>query len=359
MTINWQRRIVWSIRLGELVAFVGMYLFLYLIYCFTLTINESAYVNFTFGQLLKNYLVSQAIDYGLKFLYTIPLWYLYFRVIKHWSLFRKIFLHQFTSFLFVLCWIKSYYWVLEFLGRGHLRGTSQIWDVYIPALIYIIQFGFFHAYEYHLEVQRQREIEAQLRQANLKSELTAIKAQLNPHFLYNVFNTISASVPPEMEHTREMIALLADMFRYQLRASKEDTVLLSDEINFIEQYLSLERDRFGNRLRTSVVVEPGLEHMKIPPMILQPIVENAVKHGVSPKIEASEVNVRVSKQGLMLRFEVADTGVGVSQPELSELLGQGVGLSNTQLRLEKMFGTSLHLEPNVPQGLKVWFDVPC
>jgi two-component system, LytTR family, sensor kinase len=356
MRINWKREVIWGIRLGELAAFMGVYFFLYALYCLTLTINESAYVNISFDKLLQNYLISQSIDYGLKFLYTIPLWYLYFKVLKHWSLYHKIVLHQFTSFLFVLCWIKSFYFILEILGRGHLRGTSQIWDIYIPALIYIIQFGIFHAYEYHLEVQRQREREAQLRQATLQSELTAIKAQLNPHFLYNVFNTISASVPPEMEHTREMIAVLADMFRYQLRASVEDTVALGDELAFVEQYLSLEKDRFGSRLQTVLNVEPAILQEKIPPMLLQPLVENAVKHGISPKIEGGTVQLNIDKRGQALHVELSDTGVGLS--DYQAVLGKGIGLTNTQLRLEKMFGTQLHMRPNTPSGLIISFDIP-
>ncbi|MCU0325323.1 MAG: histidine kinase [Spirosomaceae bacterium] len=355
MKINWQKHIIWGIKLGELAAFLAVYLFLYLFYSLTLAINESAYVNLTFKQLFKNYLTSQAIDYTLKFILTIPLWYLYFIALKNWSLPKKLFLHNFTAFLFVLCWIKSYYLILESLGRGHLRGTSQIWDIYIPALIYIVQFGFFHAYQYHLEVKRQKALEAELRQANLESELSAIKAQLNPHFLYNVFNTISASVPPEMESTREMIAKLADMFRYQLKASKEDFVNIRDELTFTDKYLALEKDRFGSRLQTQIEVEDSLLEERIPPMILQPIVENAIKHGISPKIEGGTVSINIKKKDDFLCFEIIDTGAGL---DVSKEKGHGIGLTNTQLRLEKMFGEPLNLSPNIPSGLKVWFKIP-
>jgi sensor histidine kinase YesM len=356
MRINWQQKIIWGIKAGELGAFLGVYLFLYLFYTITLTINELAYEKIAFSELLFKYLVSQGIDYTLKLLLTLPLWYLYFRVLKHWSLSQKLILHNFTAFIFVLCWIKSFYFITEALGRGHLRGSSQIWDIYIPALIYIIQFGFFHAYEYHLQIKRQKEIEASLRQAALQSELTAIKAQLNPHFLYNVFNTISASVPPEMEHTREMIATLADMFRYQLRASKEDFVKLKDELTFVEKYLSLEKVRFGSHLTTHFSINEGIENLLVPPMILQPLVENAIKHGISPKIEGGELRVKIEQKVDTLRCEVSDTGVGSA--DYQHLFGKGIGLTNTQLRLEKMFGQRLHVEGNVPNGLKVWFEIP-
>lgn len=356
MQINWQRQIIWGIKLGELAAFLGIYFILYLLYSITLTINELAYVKLTFSQLLTNYLTSQAIDYSLKFLFTIPLWYLYFKTLRNWSLPKRLLLHIITIFLFVLCWMKSYYFIIEWLGRGHLRGSSQIWDIYIPSLIYIVQFGVFHAYQYYLEIQRQKEIEAQLRQAYLESELAAIKAQLNPHFLYNTFNAISASVPPEMEDTREMIAKLADLFRYQLKATKENFVKLESEIEFIENYLSLEKIRFGSRLQTKIEVSDELLTKMIPPMILQPIIENAVKYGISPKIEGGEILVKIQQIDQILKFEVSDTGIGSSN--FKDLIGKGVGLTNTQLRLEKMFRKRLFFEKNIPHGLKVWFEIP-
>lgn len=354
--INWNKTIIWRIRLGELLAVVGIYIVLYLLYCFTLTFNESAYVKIAFPELLKNYLISQFFDYSIKFILTIPIWYFYFRLIPHWSLATKVFLHFVTLVIFVVTWQKLFYATMEFLGRGHLRGSSQIWDIYIPALIYIIQFGFFHAYAYHVKFQEQKEIENSLRQATLESELSAIKAQLNPHFLYNVFNTISASVPPEMEATREMIAELADMFRYQLKASRVDYVRIKDELEFIEKYLALEKNRFGSRLKTSIEADEELLNLKIPPMILQPIVENAIKHGISPKIEGGEVKVKIEKTDNHLTFEVTDTGVGLNSQD--EVIGKGIGLTNTKLRLEKMFGELLHLSPNQPNGLKVWFKIP-
>ena len=354
--INWQKKIVWRIRIGELLAVVGVYFVLCALYCFTLTFNELAYVKLSFGELLLNYAISQFFDYALKFALTVPIWYFYFRVIPHWKLSTKIGLHIFTMLLFVFVWQKAFYFTMEAMGRGHLRGSSQIWDIYIPSLIYIIQFGFFHAYEYHLQYQRQKETENALRQASLESELSAIKAQLNPHFLYNVFNTISASVPPEMEDTREMIAKLADLFRYQLKASRVDFVKLKDEIEFIEKYLALEKDRFGNRLKTTIEMDDGLLNERIPPMLLQPIVENAIKHGISPKIEGGEVKIRIEKTAYALTFEVTDTGVGLTTQE--EIIGKGVGLTNTKLRLEKMFGKTLHFQQNQPCGFRVWFEIP-
>lgn len=355
MLVNWNKKLLWGIKLGELTAFLGLYIFLYLTYCLTLTFNELAYVKFTFKVLLQNYLISQFFDYGLKLILTIPLWYLYFRIVNNWSLYLKILLHFITLILFVLAWQKMFYFAMESLNRGHLRGSSQVWDIYIPALIYIIQFGFFHAYAYHVEVENRKATEADLKEAALKSELGAIKAQLNPHFLYNTFNTINASLPPQMEQTREMIASLSDMFRYVLKASKEETVELKEEVEFTEKYLSLEKSRFGERLKTVFEIEQDLLTEKIPPMILQPLVENSVKHGISNLIEGGEIKIEIKKQGDKMLFTVSDTGLGAI--DLSGLIGSGVGLSNTNLRLEKMYGSQIDILHNTPKGLIVSFSI--
>ena len=355
MKINWERKLIWNIKLGQLMAVILAYVFFCLLYTFTLTISELSYSKDPFEKILGRYFKNQVIDYSIKFILTIPIWFLYFRIIQQWQITKKIVLHLLTLLVFVAIWQQLFYFITDQLGTGHLQGVAQIWDIYIPTFVYIIQFSIFHAFEYYSEVQKQKEIEAQLRQVSLQSELSAIKAQLNPHFLYNVFNTISASVPPEMEQTREMIASLADMFRYQLRASQADFVPLKDEINFVEEYLNLEKLRFGQRLQVKIEVEKRLLEEKIPPMILQPLVENAIKHGISSLIEGGEVSIKILKVNNKLHFEIADTGVGLKPNEV--VLGKGIGLTNTQIRLEKTYNSSLQFIDNQPKGLKIVFEI--
>ena len=245
---------------------------------------------------------------------------------------------------------------MESMDKGHLEGSSEVWDIYIPALFYIIQFSLFHAFEYYYQFQKQKDTEHQLRQISLQNELSAIKAQLNPHFLYNVFNTISASVPPEQERTREMIAELADLFRYQLKASRTELVCLRDEIEFLEKYLDLEKARFGDRLVVKMDIDKTLLDENVPSMMIQPIVENCLKHGLASKIEGGEVAIFIKKRDNILNFGVKDTGVGVKD-KLNLLNTEGVGLKNTQLRLEKLYHSKLVFEDNHPTGLSVSFDI--
>ena len=178
---------------------------------------------------------------------------------------------------------------------------------------------------------------------------------MNPHFLYNVFNTINASVPSKQEKTRQLIATLADLFRYQLKASKKELVPLSDEIEFVNKYLELEKARFEERLEIAINVPEELNQEMVPPMLLQPLVENSVKHGISNSVEGGTISVTIFKDEDKLKFEIADTGKGVKDKK--SLFGKGIGLSNTQLRLQKMYQSQLELLDNEPHGLKIRFSL--
>ncbi len=296
------------------------------------------------------------LDYFLKALFTIPVWWLIFRRLKQWKIWKKVLLHIFLLPVYVISWQQTYYLICEMLGWGHLGWPAAWWDVYIPGLFYVIQFGIFHVYEYYQKLQEQIALEADLRELALKSELTALKAQLNPHFLYNTFNTISASLPPEQEQTREMIAQLSDLFRYQLKASRTELVPLSEELKFVETYLHLEKARFGNRLQFEFDIDEKLQTATVPPMILQPLVENAIKHGIAPKIEGGKVWVKAHDNQDRILFEVVDTGVGLKKGV--DHFQKGIGLSNTQKRLEKMYGTLLKILDNTFRGVTVSFEIP-
>ena len=152
-----------------------------------------------------------------------------------------------------------------------------------------------------------------------------------------------------------MIAQLSDLFRDQLQASQADLVTLEEELDFIAKYLELEKARFGDRLNVEINVPRNLYEEKIPPMLLQPLVENSVKHGLSSLIDGGTISISIFKDAGKLKFEIADTGVGVG--DTKALFGKGVGLSNTRLRLQKMYQSNLEILDNSPTGLKVRFSI--
>jgi len=297
------------------------------------------------------------LNHALKAFLTIPLWLLFFRRLDGLSLWKKGIIHLITLPLFAWIWVQSYYALCDFFDLFYLKGNRQIWDYYLTGLFYTIQFGIFHIFDYYSKMQSKDLLIAQQNQLRLQSELTALKAQLNPHFLYNVFNTINASVPSGAEKTRNMIAKLSDLFRYQLKASKKELVSVKEEIDFVTKYLDLEKERFGERLNYHIDIEKEIYSCSIPPLIIQPIVENAVKHGISPLISGGEISISIKKKNNLLLVSIRDTGVGLDEQSNDKLLNNGVGLSNTHERLKRMYGNGIELTANNPNGLIVDFSL--
>lgn len=304
---------------------------------------------------LRGFWLASGRQYAFLLLGSIVIWFLGYYLLRHKS--RKSQIGAVLILLPIVTYLirEVRYVIIDAFGEGRLTGSGEIWDWYIPLLFLFIQFGCFFAYRYFIENQRKIMLEGELRQAALKSELSAIKAQLNPHFLYNVFNTINASIPAENEKTRNMIGQLSDLFRYQLQASKTDLVSLGEELEFVKKYLDLEKERFQDRLQVDIKVSKDLLQEQIPPMILQPLVENSVKHGLSSLIEGGTIAIYIFREDGKLKFEISDTGIGVT--DKVAVYGKGIGLTNTKLRLQKMYQSQLELLDNTPKGLLVKFDI--
>lgn len=350
----WQKKIA-GIPLKNIGVMLGLYILFAFIYHLTLIINQGNTDLSGLTWINPKILIESIISHIIMMLMAWPIWWLVFRKMKNLPISWRLCSHILFMPLYIIVCQQLQYSIKEALDLFHLYGVASVWDIYIPGLIYLIQFGIFHAYEHYMESREKERRAAALREAALKSELAAIKAQLNPHFLYNVFNTISASVPPELEHTRELIAQLSDLFRYQLRASQTETVKLKEEIDFVQKYLDLEKARFKDRLTAEIDIPEELMDEEVPPMILQPLVENSLKHGLATLIEGGSVQIKAVKRNGKIHFEVADTGIGVDSME--ELIGHGIGLTNTQLRLEKAYDSGLVFQENKPRGLKVSFAI--
>jgi hypothetical protein len=246
-TTFWSKELFWSIRVSEIVAFIGFHFFLGLLYSATLWL--------TFSQPQT---VGVAVNHLFKIILTAPLWWLFFKKLRHWPFYKKVLLHIPCSVLYVAVWLGIFYQVSDYFGIGRLQGAGIWWDVYIPLLIYLMQFGIFHAYNFWKETERQQEKERALLKLAHTAELNTLKAQIQPHFLFNTLNSISASVPPTQETTRTMIASLADVFRFAMNVSDKEFIPLHKELHFIENFLSLEKHRFGDRLRISFTIDEGL-----------------------------------------------------------------------------------------------------
>ncbi len=185
-------------------------------------------------------------------------------------------------------------------------------------------------YYFHLSEDRKYK-HLQEQQNKTKAELRALVSQINPHFLFNTLNSISSLVHLDADKADEMIQRLSDVFRYSLQSGKKRFVTIEDEINVVTKYLEIEKVRFSDRLNYSIEVDERCTGYAIPPLILQTLVENSVKHGISPRIEGGEVKISVNSKDDNIEIKIEDNGVGI-QPDLQE--GFGLDAVKNILRLQ-------------------------
>jgi signal transduction histidine kinase len=181
--------------------------------------------------------------------------------------------------------------------------------------------------------------EHQARELAARAQLEALRAQINPHFLFNSLNSIAQLISTEPERAEECVERLAEIFRYLLQSENRSFVTLEDELDIADAYLDIERARFGERLEVDFVVDEAVRHHVVPTLILQPLIENAVRHGVSQKVGGGKVSIEAQLQDGDLRVVVRDTGVGMKSG-IDAALSRGVGLRNVYDRLVQLYGES-------------------
>ena len=202
--------------------------------------------------------------------------------------------------------------------------------------------------------------EAELTRLAREAELRALKAQINPHFLFNTLNTVNSLARDDPEAARSVNARLASVFRYSLDGSESEFVTLGQELDFVRDCMEIEKARFGARLRFSIEVDESLLRLRVLPMILQPLVENAVKHGVAPRSAGGTVRVVAAAENGVLRCRVTDDGAGTGGRGLADLLASGVGLRNVRERLEQIYGdrSSFTIDGDLQRGFAVELSFP-
>jgi len=205
---------------------------------------------------------------------------------------------------------------------------------------------------------RERELrESQLEAKLAQTQLQLLKMQLHPHFLFNTLNAISALIHQDVELADRMIARLGDLLRITLENANTQEVPLKQELDWIQPYLEIEKARLGPRLTVQFEIDPAVMDAKVPNLILQPLVENAIRHGVAPRPEPGRIAIAASRDNGNLRLAVTDDGPGLKAIDPART---GIGLANTRARLEKLYGDDQRLEfSNGPErGLRVAITIP-
>ena len=203
--------------------------------------------------------------------------------------------------------------------------------------------------QYHERARRAAQLESQLAQAQLET----LRNQLQPHFLFNPLNSISALVHDEPEGAEDMLADLSSMLRASLDANQQQEIPLAQELELLDAYLRIQRRRFEDRLRVSVEPAAGTLDALVPTLLLQPLVENAIRHGITPLARPGTLQVSARRQGYDLLVTVADDGAG-----LPAGYTEGIGLANTRQRLQQLYGGAQSLDIRCQGGTTVTVTLP-
>jgi hypothetical protein len=212
------------------------------------------------------------------------------------------------------------------------------------------------------DAARQKELEAATARLLAEARLRALQAQIEPHFLYNTLANVMGLIGPHPDQARHMLERFIEYLRASLDTSRSEATTLGDEARLLAAYLDVLAVRMGPRLRYRIDLPAALRHVAIAPMLLQPLVENAISHGLEPKVEGGEVTVAARIDDGVLRLVVGDTGVGLdlAAGATSRKPGGGVGLGNLRERLRSLYGpgASVALLENQPCGVMVRIAIP-
>ena len=214
------------------------------------------------------------------------------------------------------------------------------------------------AWQYH-RAARQREVEeAELRRQMAEYELQVLKLQLHPHFLFNAMNGIATLIAREPKTAREMLLRLSDLLRMALSRSAENEVALRDEIDFVKAYLEIERMRFGERLNVELAIDPASLEARVPNMIIQPLVENAIEYGIARTRSGGTLGLATQCVEDRLRILIVNDGPAADASTRAG--GSGIGMSNARSRLGRLYGDAfrLRLEEREQGGATLFLEVP-
>src|SRR6266404_6322333 len=279
---------------------------------------------------------------------------------------RRVPLH-FVMGVGLICTLMTVDYVVYMFGTGRpsnltLLHISQflIYNIDRWLLTYWVIVLSSHAFNYYRSFRKGELNAAQLRTQLVQSQLEALKTQLHPHFLFNTLHSISALLNKDVDGARTMITRLGDFLRLTLENVGTQEVTLQQEMEFLNSYLEIERVRFRDRLTTLVNVDPQMLDVPVPNLILQPIVENAMRHAIATHSSCGRIEITAAPRNGALRIEVKDNGPGLPVDQDGIHLRKGVGLANTRARLERLYGADhlLELANDPAGGLIVILEIP-
>jgi sensor histidine kinase YesM len=288
------------------------------------------------------------------------------------KLLRVLLVHSVAGIIFSLLHLTALVFLRQWLLGDFSKSFSPlqslqnvlIADFHANLLLYWTMVGFWHAYDYYRRFRErerraaQLEIEAAVLEKQLaQSQLDALRMQLHPHFLFNTLNSISVLMRDDTKAANRMLLRLSELLRVALKSESQQEITLRQELEFLGSYLEIEQTRFQDRLTVDFNIEKETLDAYVPNLILQPIVENAIRHGIAPRAEAGLIQIQARRENGSVELSIKDNGAGLNG---TEGIKSGIGLSNTQKRLEKLYGERQGFEISSPLtgGLLVKLKIP-
>ena len=266
---------------------------------------------------------------------------------------RNLLAHAGGALLLCIGWATagaSFRWVLG-IGPTEISKTQQLTGWLLTTIpwgtfMYFTTLGCIHAFGYFVEAKQRESQAARLAAQVAEARLGALRMQLHPHFLFNSLNAITVLVrDQDTASATRMLELLSDVLRQVLRADQAHEMSLADEIGFLERYLAIEQVRFSDRLRVRFDVDGALLDAAVPAFLLQPLVENALRHGIANRADGGVVEISAHRDGDVLVLSVTDNGPGIAASTgQRDTGGNGLGLPNIRERLTTLYGPQATLE---------------
>jgi len=285
---------------------------------------------------------------------------------------RRVALHLLFAVLISLLQLVAYNFVFQTLVRRSSDsffplGPFQdvlVGQFHFNLLLYCVVVGLYQTFDYYrrFREREQRAAQLELEAAQLETQLTraqldALKMQLHPHFLFNTLNTISVLMEEDVAAANEMLLRLSELLRAALKNNEAHEVTLEEELQFLEKYLQIEQARFQDRLKVRIDPAPETLTAYLPNLILQPLVENAIRHAVAARTTETLIEIRSHKRDGHLHLSVSDNGEGMVDQSTPT---NGIGLRNTRARLEKLYGPNqdFKLETTAGGGVHISIIIP-
>jgi signal transduction histidine kinase len=275
---------------------------------------------------------------------------------------RNLCLHFLASALFSMAWMSLRTAVELWLNRDSALTFADAFNralvttFFYNLLIYWVIISVGYAFDYYRKFNERELRTAELEKRLTEARLQALQMQLNPHFLFNTLHAISALMHRDVDAADKMLVRLSDLLRRALESTDTQEVPLREELDFLSRYAEIEQARFGERLKIEMNIAPTAFDALVPNLVLQPLLENAIRHGIEPHARAGRIEINARRDGDLLCLEVRDNGGGLVNGEPVE----GVGLSNTRSRLAQLYGhrQSFNVEDSSAGGVVVRVELP-